>query len=228
MAERTEYAGKLISGLVEQFRGKKRIEDLMEVIGDELQEVKDFFDALGGHRTLTSAVGAQLDGVGDIVVLNRAEAADMAAIANPGVAMTDETYRRFLIYKVMRNTNICTYKDVIESFKVFWDKPLYYSEDPEEPATMIFETDVLEPGEAPENLLSAPIIKAAGVGVKVLATTETPLMENTVCVSGAMFEGVISTRLPEIQIDYGLKAAVPIVPAMWSVMQTTLSEIEAE
>lgn len=228
MTERSSYAERLIADLAEQFRGMPRIEALMEVIGDELQEVKDFFDAIREQRIMSNAVGAQLDGVGDIVVLSRAEAADMAAIANPGAAMTDEVYRKYLIYKVLRNTNTCTYKDVISSFKMFWDKPLYYSEDPEQPATMIFETDVLPPGEAPENLLTAPIIKAAGVGVKLLATTETPVMEETVRISGAMFQGMVSTQLPELEIDYNLKADVPLIPKMWSITQTVLPEIEID
>ena len=39
---------------------------------------------------------------------------------------------------------------------------------------------------------------------------------------------MMSTQLPELEIDYNLKADVNIVPAMFSVMQTVLPEIKME
>ena len=45
---------------------------------------------------------------------------------------------------------------------------------------------------------------------------------------GAVFRGAMTTQLPELEIDYNLKAAVPLVPVMWSAMQTKLPEILIE
>lgn len=37
---------------------------------------------------------------------------------------------------------------------MFWDRPLYYTEDPDEPATMIFDT-----GDLPGNVDTTPLFK---------------------------------------------------------------------
>lgn len=132
-----DYVATLKNDLVEQFRGKANIEALMEVIGAQLQQVYDFYDQLRQDRGVHTAVGKQLDGVGDIVVMTRMEAGKLAGDPIPFEVIDDETYRRYLIYKILKNTCDCTYPDIIKAFRMFWDRPLYYKEDPAEPATMI-------------------------------------------------------------------------------------------
>ena len=113
---------------IEQFRGKPNIQVLHDALARQLQDLFDFFLQLKTGRSLSDAVGAQLDGVGDIVVLSRREAGDLASYAGRGGETDDETYRKFLVYKVLKNTCDCTYPDIIKAFRMFWDKPLYYSE----------------------------------------------------------------------------------------------------
>lgn len=221
-----DFIQKLRDDLVEQFRGQPNIEAVIYAVGRQLQEVSDFYDALRTQRSIEKAVGAQLDGAGDIVVLSRAEAGQLASITSPGEAVTDETYRRYITYKVLKNTNICTYWDIIRAFQMFWDRPLYYSEDPETPATMIFKTGVLPPGAAPENLLKAPIIKAAGVGVKVIATTQTEEMEGHLFVGVALGRGYTITRLPELLPDYHFTHTEKISVAAHNITKTTLPELK--
>ena len=119
---------------IEQFRGKPNIQVLHDALARQLQDLHDFFLQLKTGRSLSDAVGAQLDGVGDIVVLSRREAGDLASYAGRGGETDDETYRKFLVYKVLKNTCDCTYPDIIKAFRMFWDKPLYYSENPEYPS----------------------------------------------------------------------------------------------
>ena len=223
-----DFVEKLKSDLVEQFKGKPHIEALMEVIGEQLQDVADFYEDLRTLRGIHTALGKQLDGVGDIVVLNRAEAGVLARQTKAEQLITDEVYRKYLIYKVLKNTNTCTYPDIIKAFRMFWETPLYYSEDPEKPATIILQTPVLPPEMSPQELLEAPIIKAAGVGIELTATTESPVAETAVFIGGAIFNGVISTQMPELTVDYNLNATAGLVPAVWSVMQTILPEIQQE
>ena len=73
-----DFVTKLKQDLVEQFRGKANIEALMEVVGIELQEVFDFYEQLRTQRSVDTAVGKQLDGVGDIAVMTRKEAGQLA------------------------------------------------------------------------------------------------------------------------------------------------------
>ena len=96
-----DYVATLKNDLVEQFRGKANIEALMEVIGAQLQQVYDFYDQLRQDRGVHTAVGKQLDGVGDIVVMTRMEAGKLAGDPIPFEVIDDETYRRYLIYKIL-------------------------------------------------------------------------------------------------------------------------------
>ena len=140
-----DYVQKLRDDLVEQFKGKPVIDALMEAVGDELNEVRQFYEDLRDKRNIQTAVGKQLDGIGDNAVLTRLEAGALACAKESVYVLDDDAYRTYLIYKIWKNTNNCTYYDIIRAFKMFWDKPLHYREDPAIPATMIFETDALTP-----------------------------------------------------------------------------------
>ena len=223
-----KYIATMKKDLVEQFKGKANIEALAEVLGSELQEVFEFFEQLRTQRDLHSAVGRQLDGVGDITVLTRQEAGKLAAYAGRGHSTDDETYRKYLVYKVLKNTCDCTYSDIIKAFRMFWDKPLYYSENPEYPAVMFLETGNLAPEDHAENLLAAPIIKAAGVGIHITAITETPVIESEVHITPFLGRGTAITKLPELEPEMpvvGLYVA-PVIGRGMSV--TKLPSIEPD
>lgn len=197
-----DYAVLLKSDLLEQFKDKPVISALMDAIGEQLTDVYNFFEALKLERTIERAVGKQLDGIGDIVVLTRKEAGELACIKESVFVLEDEEYRNYLIFKIWRNSNNCTYYDILKAIRMFWPKPLYYSEDPEIPATMILETDTLTPEDHVENLLRAPIIKAAGVGLRLTAITESPEVQGGFYIGVVMGQGIISTILPTLEPAY--------------------------
>lgn len=205
---------------IEQFRGKPKIQVLHDALARQLQELHDFFLQLNKNRSIPNAIGAQLDGIGDIVVLSRREAGDLAAFAGRGDETDDETYRQFLIYKVLKNTCDCTYPDIIKAFRMFWDKPLYYSENPEYPAVMFLETGLLAPEDHAENLLAAPIIKAAGVGIHITATTESPEMERTIHFTPVLGRGLAITSLPTLEPELA-EPTVYITPVLGRGMSVT-------
>ena len=193
-----DYISVLKEDLVEQFRGKPNIEALVEVIGIELQQVADFYEQLRTERDLDHAVGKQLDGVGDIVVMTRKEAGELAGDPIPFDVIDDDTYRQYLIYKILKNTCDCTYPDIIKAFKMFWDYPLYYTEDPEQPATMIFDT-----GELPGNvdttpLFKTPLIRAAGVTLKLYARTSVEMDTAWLRIRSGLGYAVTVTTLPTL------------------------------
>lgn len=199
-----DFSVGLKKELVEQFKGKANIEALVEVLGSELQEIADFYEQLRTMRDLKQAAGKQLDGVGDIVVLSRMEAGKLARSPTQTEAIEDDVYRKYLIYKILKNTCNCTYPELIKAFRMFWDKPLYYSEDPEYPATMFLKTGTLRPEDHAEDLLSAPIIKAAGVGIHITATTEAPEINAELHITPFLGRGTAITTLPELE---------PVMPA---------------
>lgn len=221
-----DYVELLRGDLVDQFKEKPVIDALVSAIGEQLNDVRKFYEDLRDYRGLQTSMGQQLDGVGDIVVLSRLEAGALACINESVYVLDDESYRRYLIFKVWKNTNNCTYHDVIKALRMFWPKPLYYREDPSEPATMVFETDMLSPEDDVPKLLNAPLIKAAGVGIKVIARTESPEMMDLLTVEGLMGRGYTSTVLPEIPVAESLEDTVRPIPAFRNITQTKLPEME--
>lgn len=221
-----DFAEKLRQDLVEQFKEKPVIDALICAIGEQLTDLHRFFTALRDERGVLTAIGKQLDGVGDIVCLSREEAGALACTAESVYVLDDEEYRDYLIFKIWKNTNNCTYHDVIKALRMFWPKPLYYREDPSEPATMVFETDMLSPEDDVPKLLNAPLIKAAGVGIKVIARTESPEMMDLLTVEGLMGRGYTSTVLPEIPVAESLEDTVRPIPAFRNITQTKLPEME--
>ena len=223
-----DFVTKLKQDLVEQFRGKANIEALMEVVGIELQEVFDFYEQLRTQRSVDTAVGKQLDGVGDIAVMTRKEAGQLAGNPIPFEVIDDDTYRQYLIYKILKNTCDCTYPDIIKAFRMFWDRPLYYTEDPEQPATMIFDTGEL-PGDVDTTpLFKTPLIRAAGVTLKLYARTSVEMDTVWLRLRSGLGYAVTVTQLPtlEREIDYGAK--VYARSGIQTITEDTLPGIERD
>ena len=223
-----DFVTKLKQDLVEQFRGKANIEALMEVVGIELQEVFDFYEQLRTQRSVDTAVGKQLDGVGDIAVMTRKEAGQLAGNPIPFEVIDDDTYRQYLIYKILKNTCDCTYPDIIKAFRMFWDRPLYYTEDPEQPATMIFDTGEL-PGDVDTTpLFKTPLIRAAGVTLKPYARTSVEMDTAWLRLRSGLGYAVTVTQLPtlEREIDYGAK--VYARSGIQTITEDTLPGIERD
>ena len=129
-----DYVELLRGDLVAQFKEKPVIDALVSAIGEQLNDVRRFYEDLRDRRGLQTSMGQQLDGIGDIVVLSRLEAGALACINESVYVLDDESYRRYLIFKVWKNTNNCTYHDVIKALRMFWPKPLYYREGPSRPS----------------------------------------------------------------------------------------------
>lgn len=198
MAE-LEYSVDLKKDLVTQFQEQPNISALAEVIEEQFQSVCDFFTELKVRRWLDQAEGIQLDRIGDIVCLSRGEAGYMACIDQSVEVLPDEEYRKYLIFKIWKNTNNCTYYDVLKAFRMFWDNPLYYHEDPDKPATMLFETSVMKPGEMDVlKLFQAPIIRAAGVGIWITAITQADEQTSQLYTMSHLGRGLVVTPIPEV------------------------------
>lgn len=222
------YRQSIEKDTLEQFRDKPNIQVLHKVLAKQLQDVFDFFMELNLHRNLHDAVGAQLDGIGNIVVLSREEATELAKHAGLDDASDDEIYRKFLFYKAMKNTCNCTYPDIIKAFRMFWDKPLYYTEDPEQPATMIFDTGDLPGGTDTSPLFETPLIRAAGVTLKLIARTVEEMPWVTLHLLSGLGYAVTVTELPtlEREIDFGTKLYAGSV--MQRVTQDTMPGLERD
>lgn len=158
------YIDSLKYDLLEQFKDKEKILALIEVIGKQFNDVYSFYEQLRDERNINTSVGKQLDGVGDIVVLSRSEAGILTGDSSLPKNLDDEIYRKYLIYKVLKNTCKCTYYDIMKAIGMFWDgPPLKYTEDPEYPATMIFDFDAGK--DLADQTIGIPFVRAGGVGM---------------------------------------------------------------
>ena len=223
-----DYVATLKNDLVEQFRGKANIEALMEVIGAQLQQVYDFYDQLRQDRGVHTAVGKQLDGVGDIVVMTRMEAGKLAGDPIPFEVIDDETYRRYLIYKILKNTCDCTYPDIIKAFRMFWDRPLYYTEDPAYPATMIFDTGEMDGTVNTTPLFNTPLLRAAGVTLKLYARTKTPMDPAKLYILSGLGFAVTETLLPTLERDIDYATRVYVGSGHQTISEDTLPGVERD
>lgn len=223
-----DFVTALKKDLVEQFKGKPNIEALMEVISIELQQVYDFYEQLRENRDVLSAVGKQLDGVGDIVVLTRMEAGILAGDPIPFEVIGDDMYRQYLIFKILKNTCDCTYPDIIKAFRMFWDRPLYYREDPEQPATMIFDTGEMEGAVDTRPLFNTPLLRAAGVTLKLYARTKTTMETTRVYIASGLGFAVTVTDLPPLEREYDFQSKAALASGFQRITEDTLPGIERD
>lgn len=207
---------------IEQFREQPNIQALHDTFARQLQDLYDFFLQLKTRRNLSDAVGAQLDGVGEIVVLSRREAGDLATPDGQGSETDDETYRRFLVYKILKNTCDCTYPDIIKAFRMFWDRPLYYREDPEQPATMIFDTGYMDGMVDTRPLFRIPLIRAAGVTLKLYARTSIAMPVAKARIRSGLGYAVTTNRLPVLERHISYAASLGTGSAVHSIMETPI------
>jgi hypothetical protein len=169
----------MISDLPSQFRGKARINSLIYALSRQLNEVKTFYEQIRDQTALKTAEGKQLDGVGEIAVLSRDEAAKLAMKSAEFTQMTDWLYRLYLIQKIMANTSICTYQEIYSALVILWGKtPIWYAEDPDQPATILFTVPALPSYDNIAGFLGVWEIRPAGVELNFAATAQEGIVIN--------------------------------------------------
>ena len=155
-----------------QFREKPKIEALCQCWDRQFEEIFSCLEQMKLILDVDRAQGAQLDRIGDIVVLSRADAGLLAAQAgNLDFDVIDDVrYRKYLKYKILENTSNATYKDIISAIKMIWgaDK-IKYLENEEGPASL---TVSFPYHYTAGDVFILPPLTAAGVGINVRAETE--------------------------------------------------------
>ena len=152
-----------------QFQGKGNIDALCAVFDRQLREVASVFESLRCDRSFDTAVGKQLDRIGDIVGLTRAEGALLCGKDGNNDVFDDDKYRVLLKYKAYRNANNCTCEDVLNQLvTILGEDAFSYSEDMAYPATILLSVNLNNDGDM--SLTNIPAVAPAGV--KVLYDTK--------------------------------------------------------
>ena len=175
------FADEWIADMPQQFRGKKNIEVFIRAIAKQLQEVFEVFEGMNDAVSIDNASGTVLDALGGIVGMTRAQA---SAIMK-GAVITDDVYRSVLRYAIMRNNSDCTYEDIVEAFKLICQmNNVHYSEDVNNPATILLEIDDVDIDIKEDPADSVPaMISPAGVAV-LLSSKYTHTTDN---ITGEIF-----------------------------------------
>lgn len=138
--------------LISQFQGKKVIRSLLDVWGNDMDELEKVFLDLKNKRWIDSGDGVQLDGVGEIVVQSRqiSEAVQLSFFGFEGqpnaltfsegrfretnethlqtVNLADPEYRTVLWAKVSKNTSFGYGDDTIRSLKFIFNAKIVLHE----------------------------------------------------------------------------------------------------
>jgi len=93
--------------LIEQYKGKSKIEGLVEAVVAPLQEIEDVLEQLKVERWIESAVGVQLDKIGRIVGAERE------------IGQNDDDFRLVVKAQIIMNLNQGTPEEIIAAAKFF-------------------------------------------------------------------------------------------------------------
>lgn len=219
----------LIEDFPSQFKGKPKIEALCACFDRQFAEIEQCFQQLLFLLDIEKAEGEQLDRIGDIVVLSRAEAGLLAA--QGGVidfdVIDDARYRKYLKYKILANTSNTTYRDIITAVKTIWDvDKVSYNENTDGPASLTVSFPYeYKPG---EDIFLLPPLVAAGVGINIRAETTI----NTDCsplrataFSSAILQGRIGEK-SVVSVSYPV--STKLVPLTVANIVYTVKEKEGE
>lgn len=138
-----------LARLPTQFRKKRRIRDLLSIFLTQIQDLEDALWDVAELRALPAATGAQLDRFGEIL--------DQKREGDP-----DETYRKKLKVKILRNTAEGTPDRIIRVIQLLSAGEVTYTE--VYPAAFSFEVIAGEEFDEPFLIRLIREIKPAGVG----------------------------------------------------------------
>lgn len=116
VTEISTHADDAVARLPEQYKDKSLLEALVRALANRTQALETVLFDLFENRSLYSAVGTQLDGIGQIV-------------DQPRNGLTDDIYRIRIFAKIAQNVSKGTPEDLIRIFKLLMQaNKIYYYE----------------------------------------------------------------------------------------------------
>ena len=97
----TDHAARTRARLLQQFKDKERVEAVLDAISAEVQEIEDVFFKLITERQIDTAIGQQLDEIGEIVGQKRN-------------GLSDVDYRVRLKVRIQRNASNATPNEILD------------------------------------------------------------------------------------------------------------------
>ncbi len=174
----TDHVARGLSRLPEQFRDSENLKHLIQIFLEEIQELEDSISELQRQLNVDSAVGVQLDGLGED-----------AGVKRP-YGMSDLNFRKIVKLKRLANTSDGTHSDVATVIKTACETQ-GITITPEYPAGFLFVSDSV----VPNNFIMDIVSKALPITVKM--ATSTPYSTNSrFCFKGGVGRGFSSVGYP--------------------------------
>lgn len=88
-----------------QFKDSPNVLSFTEILTDQIQDLEDAFNGLLTKRDIENSTGQQLDGIGEIVGIERQ-------------GLDDDEYRLRIYFQIARNTSEGTIEDLINTLRI--------------------------------------------------------------------------------------------------------------
>lgn len=103
----SDHVAKAKDRLIQQYKGKPKIEGVIEAVVAPIQDIEDVLEQLKIERWIDTAVGVQLDKIGTIVGAARE------------IGQSDEDFRLVIKAQIIMNLNQGTPEEIIGAAKFF-------------------------------------------------------------------------------------------------------------
>lgn len=101
----TTHVADALDRLLEQYKGKSRVEGVIEAYAEQIQDNEDVTWGLTADLAILTAIGVQLDGIGTIVIQDR-------------LGFSDTFYRSLLLAKIGENVSQSDPERIIDVVKL--------------------------------------------------------------------------------------------------------------
>lgn len=149
---KSTHVTEALDRLVEQFKHETNMQGVVTSFVNQIQDLEDSGWELFTERSLTTAIGAQLDGVGSIVGEDREN-------------RSDDEYRLAIRVRILRNLSESTPEDILEIFNLY--RPGVYKLIENPPAALsLIPQEALTPSDPTPQQFAQLLddIKGAGIG----------------------------------------------------------------
>jgi len=158
---------EFLSLIPSEFVGKPKLNSVLHACAIQFDEISNVLYDTNLKTLLETAVGDNLDYIGSILSLTRKEAFDIMKSVDTA-EIDDETYRRCLKFKLIKNNGSANYEDVMKSIDLLWGGiNKTYLEDASAPATFTLELDDVDVDEVDPAKTLPLVLKGNGIKAKV-------------------------------------------------------------
>jgi len=162
LIQNTEHRAQALALLIQQFQESTNLRELLGSYVASVQDLEDTFIGLRDGRTLDNAVGDQLDGIGQIVGLDRA-------------GLDDDDYRLALGAKVLVNESSGSPDELLEILSILAGEGVAVALEELFPASVLMDSEFSPIIDADLAISLLRLAKPAGVSLQyIFEPTATP------------------------------------------------------